>query len=286
MEMLIVVAIIAVLVAIAIPIISDQLEKSREATDLANARGAYAKVMAALMMEDRSGYDVSWDEATGYYIDIELKQKTPDWKMDPDSNRLEVGGISITDSLHWIGVPNAVCRVSCIEDVINGTEVYINWGGEASASAGGTPSSSGINWAELSSAGQIARSLLPTGVDTRVIYSTDMENLSEDEKSLLNDITAKLGISGDVAFHYGWNPYPLIKISVVEKDLYKSDYTEKNKFSEGTYATRITYNPGTGEIVKVEEEYGRWGRNGDKEGFWANNMGGKYPTTTVYEKQS
>ena len=44
-ELLIVVAIIAVLVAIAIPIFTNQLEKSREATDLANVRSAYAAVV-------------------------------------------------------------------------------------------------------------------------------------------------------------------------------------------------------------------------------------------------
>jgi type IV pilus assembly protein PilA len=41
-ELLIVVAIIAVLVAIAIPIFTTQLEKSRESTDVANLRSAYA----------------------------------------------------------------------------------------------------------------------------------------------------------------------------------------------------------------------------------------------------
>ena len=46
MEMLIVVAIIAVLIAIAIPIFTSQLEKSREATDMANVRSAYATVSA------------------------------------------------------------------------------------------------------------------------------------------------------------------------------------------------------------------------------------------------
>ncbi len=44
-ELLIVVAIIAVLTAIAIPVFSSQLEKAREATDLANVRSAYAQVM-------------------------------------------------------------------------------------------------------------------------------------------------------------------------------------------------------------------------------------------------
>ena len=46
-ELLIVVAIIAVLTAIAIPVFSSQLEKSREATDIANVRSAYAEVVAA-----------------------------------------------------------------------------------------------------------------------------------------------------------------------------------------------------------------------------------------------
>ncbi len=44
-ELLIVVAIIAVLVAIAIPIFTAQLEKSREATDLSNVRAAYATLV-------------------------------------------------------------------------------------------------------------------------------------------------------------------------------------------------------------------------------------------------
>ena len=44
-ELLIVVAIIAVLVAIAIPVFTTQLERSREATDLANIRSAYAEAM-------------------------------------------------------------------------------------------------------------------------------------------------------------------------------------------------------------------------------------------------
>ena len=48
-ELLIVVAIIAVLVAISIPIFTTKLEKSREATDAANIRSAYAEVVAAAL---------------------------------------------------------------------------------------------------------------------------------------------------------------------------------------------------------------------------------------------
>lgn len=46
-ELLIVVAIIAVLVAIAIPIFTSQLEKSRDAVSVSNMRAAYAEASAA-----------------------------------------------------------------------------------------------------------------------------------------------------------------------------------------------------------------------------------------------
>lgn len=48
-ELLVVVAIIAVLVAIAIPIFTSQLEKAREATDVANIRAAYAQATTNLL---------------------------------------------------------------------------------------------------------------------------------------------------------------------------------------------------------------------------------------------
>ncbi len=51
-ELLIVVAIIAVLVAIAIPIFSSQLEKSKAATDAANIRACYAEAMSNSLIND------------------------------------------------------------------------------------------------------------------------------------------------------------------------------------------------------------------------------------------
>lgn len=53
-ELLIVVAIIAVLVAIAIPVFTAQLEKAREATDAANLRAAYAENMAAALLDNQA----------------------------------------------------------------------------------------------------------------------------------------------------------------------------------------------------------------------------------------
>ncbi len=54
MEMLIVVAIIAVLIAIAVPTFSASLNKARVATDEANIRSGYASVVADLLTKDRS----------------------------------------------------------------------------------------------------------------------------------------------------------------------------------------------------------------------------------------
>ena len=51
-ELLIVVAIIAVLVAVSIPIFNAQLEKSREATDLANLRAAKSEAVSMYLLGD------------------------------------------------------------------------------------------------------------------------------------------------------------------------------------------------------------------------------------------
>ena len=52
-ELLIVVAIIAVLVAVAIPVFNAQLEKSRESVDISNVRSAYAEVVATYLADGK-----------------------------------------------------------------------------------------------------------------------------------------------------------------------------------------------------------------------------------------
>ena len=79
MEMLIVIAIIAVLIAIAIPVFSSQLEKTREATDLTNVRSAYAQVSTEALLGN--------SEIT---VTVDLTQKQADWQSwDP----VDIGGI-------------------------------------------------------------------------------------------------------------------------------------------------------------------------------------------------
>ena len=87
-ELLIVVAIIAVLVAISIPIFSAQLEKSREATDAANIRSAYAEVSA----------DMLTNESSDKTVNVVAKQKKEGWEETGNSkdnskdNTIDIGG--------------------------------------------------------------------------------------------------------------------------------------------------------------------------------------------------
>ncbi len=71
-ELLIVVAIIAVLVAIAIPVFTSQLEKSREATDMANVRSAYANVMTTWLTDGQATTNT-----------VSAQQKVSGWQTDP-----------------------------------------------------------------------------------------------------------------------------------------------------------------------------------------------------------
>ena len=119
MEMLIVIALIAVLIAIAIPVFASQLEKSREATDLANVRAAYAQVSTEAQLGNF--------EAT---VTVDLKQKQADWQsVDP----VNIGGIvhykGKGDTDNWKGVasPNGTCVVSYSAD----HGIIFTWNGKA-----------------------------------------------------------------------------------------------------------------------------------------------------------
>lgn len=121
MEMLIVIALIAVLVAIAIPAIASQLERSREAADLANVRAAYAQVSAEALLGDPQ-----------FKVTVALKQKQADWQS---ANPVNIGGIvhykDQEDTDNWKGVatPNGTCTVSYDKDC----GIILTWSGKASA---------------------------------------------------------------------------------------------------------------------------------------------------------
>lgn len=103
-ELLILVAIIGVLVAISIPIFTSQLEKAREATDLANIRSAYAECSVAVLTDTKASDNT--DAAKGVVVtvdgtskvvtakrDVKLTQQVAGWT---DNNGKDVAGVDIS----------------------------------------------------------------------------------------------------------------------------------------------------------------------------------------------
>ncbi len=125
LEMLIVIAIVAVLISVAVPVLSSQLERSREAVDLANVRSAYAQVSTEALLGN-----------THVTVTVNLKQKQAGWQsVDP----VNIGGIvhskSVGDTDNWQGdaAPDGTCKVTY--DETHG--VVLIWSGTA---APGNPS--------------------------------------------------------------------------------------------------------------------------------------------------
>ena len=181
-ELLIVVAIIAVLVAVAIPVFGSQLEKSREAADLANVRAAYAKVLTEANM--------------GIYnepVTVKLKQKQYDWQS---ADVITIGGISHLvkegDTENWIGIPgaNGECQISF--DQKKGTKFV--WSGD------GTSASNSYDMSEnffktLESSGCLDLDLINKNsnfeIDSKASFSTFVPKVEKvlGEQSLLKNGT-------------------------------------------------------------------------------------------------
>lgn len=130
MEMLIVVAIIAVLVAIAIPVFTNQLEKSREATDAANIRSAYAEVMAAALtgakQADVTGNNITVTGDEGAYTyskHVAAVQKQKDWQ---NTSITDIAGITVAnaapaDGKSYVSAANVSLGWNITYDTVNGT---------------------------------------------------------------------------------------------------------------------------------------------------------------------
>ena len=104
-ELIVVVAILAILVGILAPTYTKYVERSRESTDLANVKTAYDKVVIETSIE---GKDNVMEV-------VYLKQKIDKWQS---SNTVTIAGISHSndeqDTVNWIGHPvaNGKCEVS------------------------------------------------------------------------------------------------------------------------------------------------------------------------------
>ena len=138
-ELLIVVAIIAVLTAIAIPVFTSQLEKSREATDFANVRSMYAEVMIAAISDDGdmkyNGESIKQADGSFSATISPIAQKIDGWTTDVTN--ISIGNVP---SSEWVGEPKAGGSCTITYDPDDGTTVI--WGG-ISPSGGGSGGGTG-----------------------------------------------------------------------------------------------------------------------------------------------
>lgn len=136
-ELLIVVAIIAVLTAIAIPVFTSQLEKAREATDLSNIRGYYGEITPALLTGDLlneddtitvSGHqatlttDLPREEGDEFTVTVEgvaIQQRQNGWQTrGSEVAGITVGGddAGVADWTNNIGTPCTVTYTFTLAD--------------------------------------------------------------------------------------------------------------------------------------------------------------------------
>lgn len=122
-ELMIVVVIVGILVAVSIPIFTMQLEKSRQATDLANMRSASAAAIADWYMVGNGGdYSKKYDAAKGVMTDT-----VPEGygKSSEDSS-------VFASNLHASGVPNPGTPRYITVSIDSLGAVTITWGGNSS----------------------------------------------------------------------------------------------------------------------------------------------------------
>ena len=119
-ELIVVVAILAILVGLLAPSYTKYVERSRESTDLANVRTEYGEMMADINLD---GKDPEEAKRT-----VQLKQKIDDWQS---AKTITIAGISHTvgedDTDNWKGIPvaNGTCEISLNDD----NSVKFKWSG-------------------------------------------------------------------------------------------------------------------------------------------------------------
>lgn len=107
MEMLIVVAIIAVLVAIAIPTFNGALTKAKESADVANVRALYAEWQLAMLTDNKDlpdGNDAQTKFLSGPNSDNTYKfNYSGNIAYTPDSTSPKLKGVLVYDSTKLTG---------------------------------------------------------------------------------------------------------------------------------------------------------------------------------------
>ena len=250
-ELLAVVGIIAVLTVMAVPVFAAQLEKSREAVDLAHVRQAYAQVMTAAISGDTAS---PYHQADGSYLaEVPLSQKQNGWTTKMD--HMSVGGVAYADDVHWLHAPeaNGSCKIR-----ISSGEVFLDWGSGTKAPV--TP----LKQTHINSTSaqdfltkDILTGILPEDYPYTVINSNETVGQNGGTKKFL-DYAAEKGF--DLTGDYGaatWQIYvkdPTTKEMLEQPVIYWSS-VPVNAGMVGKYIPVIGYRNGRYDVymAKVEQ---------------------------------
>ena len=119
-ELVVVIAILAILVGLLAPSYTKYVERSRESTDLANVRTEYGEMMADINLDGKNPKDATRT--------VDLKQKIDDWQS---AETITIAGISHTldegDTANWVGTPGAGGQ--CVISLNDDNSVKFTWSG-------------------------------------------------------------------------------------------------------------------------------------------------------------
>lgn len=119
-ELVVVIAILAILIGLLVPSYTKYVEQSRESTDLANVRAAYDKMIAAINLDGENPKTATQT--------VQLKQKINDWQS---AKTITIAGISHTvgegNTANWEGTPGADGQ--CVISLNNDNSVKFTWSG-------------------------------------------------------------------------------------------------------------------------------------------------------------
>lgn len=187
-ELIVVIAIIAILIGLLAPAYTRYVEKSRESADLANVRATYDELVATITLDGE-------DPATKKIVD--LKQKSWNWQsMDPVS----IAGVTHylkdddtgKDEKYWVGIPGpgGQCEVSLNSD---GSPHFV-WSGKGENSSSKYPFSFDDDlYAPLNQSG-----LLDSGG-----FLSDRTYFELDSRATSSDMLPKIKINDNSLLKYG-----------------------------------------------------------------------------------
>ena len=175
-ELVVVIAILAILIGLLVPSYTKYVEQSRESTDLANVRAAYDKMIAAINLD---GEDPKTATQT-----VQLKQKINDWQS---AKTITIAGISHTvgegNTANWEGTPGADGQ--CVISLNNDNSVKFTWSGGKGSGVKSYP----FNIKAKNLQGPLLNSGVLNGLPTNTKYEFD-SRCKKSSENRVNKITS------------------------------------------------------------------------------------------------